>query len=94
MCTLRIRSRSGFRLRGSAACEKGVAGSECCAAGVAGATSVARSPLLHRALGGAAGPVAQAPHVPRLREVQQGEDRQPQEGGQPDVRAYALDEIH
>ena len=83
MCTLRMRSRSGFRLRGSPPARTASRAASAGPRAVAGATSVARSPCAQRALGRAAGPVAQPPHVARLREIQQGKNGQAQEGGQP-----------
>ena len=39
----------------------------------------------------AAGPLAQAPHVPGLREVEQRQDGEPDEAGEPGVGSYPLD---
>jgi hypothetical protein len=46
------------------------------------------------ALGRAAGPLAQAPHVPGLREVEGGEYRQTHDGGEARVRPDLLDDLH
>ena len=47
-----------------------------------------------RTLRGTARPLSEPTYISGLREVQQREDRQAEEGGEPDIRSYALDQIH
>ena len=99
MWMLRIRSRSGLRRRGRLSRAAWAERVRPAGRRRRGATSVpARPPsparTAPRRARARARPLAQAAHVARLGEVEQRQDRQAQEGGQTDVRAYALDQLH